>query len=197
MSSVQLWWNGIYFDTSHIYLIAICVSNNKQYESFALAQNVPQTWHIHICEPVFGSRRSLEVCSEIKEGLVYTKTLQVRFRKTFFFSFYPPFVYLTHCLIHIMSLHNQNLGRVGLTHWNQEVSIEICACVSNIKYMLQVRKMEALLHYIHDQAERHSFATVHHDFHQRWRRKWFFVQYIWALGRWCPSQIYVHPTSIW
>lgn len=39
--------------------------------------------HIHICEPVFGSYCSLEVCWEIKEGFVYFKTLQEWFRKTF------------------------------------------------------------------------------------------------------------------
>lgn len=61
------------FDTSHISHCHVyqTTSGTKVCSCTKCHQNKR---HIHICEPVFGGC-SLEVCSEIKEGLVYFKTL--------------------------------------------------------------------------------------------------------------------------
>lgn len=68
------------FDSSHIYLIAMCIKQ-QAVRKFVLTRSVPKRVTFMSVSQVFGSRRSLEVCSEVKDS----KTLQVRFRKTFFF----------------------------------------------------------------------------------------------------------------
>lgn len=99
------------FDSSHIYLIAKCIKQ-QAVRKFVLTQSVPKHVTFISVSQFFGGRRSLEVCSEVEDS----KTLQVRFRKTFLsFFFYPSFIYSRRCLIHRMSLHNQNFGRTDLT----------------------------------------------------------------------------------
>lgn len=66
--------------------------------------------HIHIGEPVFGNYYSLEVCSQIKEGLVYFKILKSQSGRL---HTHP---LCTCCCFQCSDpLHNQNLGSTGLS----------------------------------------------------------------------------------
>lgn len=84
--------------------------------------------------------------------------------------------------MHSTSLHNQNLGEVG-KYW----VLCIRLCVRQIIVMCEIWK----ICYIVYMCEWYSPATRQHDLQQRWWRKSFFVQLIWALGEWN----YVMPCS--